>query len=41
MVNIDEDDKDKFKYFWKFMANNETFLIPIDHEEFKNYILDE
>ncbi len=23
-----EEDKSKFKYFWKFMAENETFLIP-------------
>lgn len=29
-----EQDKNNFKYFWKFMAENETFLIPHDHENF-------
>lgn len=27
-------DKNNFKRFWKFMADNETYLIPIDHEDF-------
>ena len=29
-----------FKYFWKFMADNETFLIPYDHENFGEAIID-
>lgn len=29
-----EGEKNSFKYFWRFMANNETFLIPIDHQNF-------
>ncbi len=29
-----------FKYFWKFMADNETFLIPYDHENFSEAIID-
>jgi len=33
-------DKNNFKYFWKFMADNETFLIPIDHENFESSCLD-
>lgn len=33
-------DKSNFKYFWKFMANNETFLIPHDHEMFEDGTLD-
>ena len=28
-------DKNNFKYFWKFMADSETYLIPIDHDEFE------
>ncbi len=35
-----EEDKSKFKYFWKFMAENETFLIPQDHENFKDGVID-
>ena len=35
-----DEDKNKFKYFWKFMAENETFLIPIDHEKFEEGIID-
>ena len=30
-----------FKYFWKFMANNETFVVPVDHEMFFNGVMDE
>ena len=30
----EERDRNNFKYFWKFAADNETFLIPIDHENF-------
>lgn len=29
-----DNNKNSFKYFWKFMANNESFLIPIDHQNF-------
>lgn len=35
-----EEDQSNFKYFWKFAADNETFLIPHDHEHFKNGIID-
>jgi hypothetical protein len=38
---IKEDEKNKFKYFWRFMAANESFLIPIDHENFKDMVVDE
>eukprot|EP00347_Sterkiella_histriomuscorum_P000391 403376042 len=27
--------KNNFRKFWKFMADNETFLIPIDHDKFE------
>ena len=33
-------DKSHFKYFWKFMAENETFLVPFDHEAFDTGIID-
>ena len=26
-----KDDKNSFKYFWKFIAKNEMYLMPIDH----------
>ena len=35
-----EQDKSNFKYFWKFMAENETFLIPYDHENFSSGVID-
>ena len=35
-----KDDKSNFKYFWKFMADSETFLIPHDHEDFDSGVID-
>lgn len=35
-----DDDKDNFKYFWKFIADNEIYLIPIDHSEFEKSNID-
>ncbi|CDW83117.1 UNKNOWN [Stylonychia lemnae] len=34
------DDQNNFKRFWRFMANSETYLIPIDHEQTDNSFLD-
>ena len=28
------------RYFWKFMADNETFLVPHDHENFEGGAID-
>jgi hypothetical protein len=35
-----EKDKSNFKYFWKFAADNETFLIPYDHENLEDAVID-
>lgn len=35
-----EREKSNFKYFWKFAADNETFLVPHDHEYFENAVID-
>ena len=37
---VPEDDKSHFKYFWRFYADNETYLVPIDHEQFEKGIYD-
>lgn len=37
-VNLSTD-KGNFKRFWKFMADGETFLVPIDHEKFEQNVL--
>jgi hypothetical protein len=37
---IPENDKNNFRYFWKFMADNETYLIPIDHSDFTKGTVD-
>ena len=30
-----------FKYFWRFMANNETFVVSVDHDMFFNGTMDD
>ena len=34
-------EKDTFKHFVSFMANNETFVIPMDNENFKKSVIAE
>jgi hypothetical protein len=35
-----KEDKSNFRYFWKFIADEETFLIPYDHEHFESTLID-
>lgn len=33
-----DDEKGQFKHFYKFMANNEVFLVANDHPEHKKFV---
>lgn len=37
---IPKNDINNFKYFWKFVADNEVYLIPVDHEDFDKATVD-
>lgn len=37
---VPESDKNNFRYFWRFAAENDTYLIPIDHKEFEHSTID-
>jgi hypothetical protein len=39
--SVPEDDKNTFKHFASFMADNETFLIPLDNDNFKKSVITE
>lgn len=38
--DVRQGELNNFKYFWRFMADNETFVVPVDHELFFTGVLD-
>ena len=39
--NVPEKDKNTYKHFVSFMADNQTYLIPLDNENFKKSVITE